>query len=83
VVLEDLFWLWESPDHQGASSTIIPSSSLGRVHPFGDFPSATNNVRPALGGAAARRRQGMEVEDKGHLKDFVFVEVLSTIRYFF
>ena len=34
-------------------------------HPFGDFPSATNNVRPAQGGAAAaaRRRHGLEVED--------------------
>jgi hypothetical protein len=40
--------------------------------PFGDFPSATNNVRPALGGAAAaaRRRPGLEVDDEGHLKDF-------------
>ena len=61
----------------------------GLLNPFGDFPSAINNVRPALGGAAAaaRRRHGLEVEDEGHLKDlvviFVFVEVSRTARCFF
>ena len=55
----------------------------GLLDPFDDFPSASNNVRPALGGAAAaaRRRHGWEVEDEGHLKDlggffFVFLGVL-------
>jgi hypothetical protein len=49
----------------------------GLLDPFGDFPSATNNVRPALGGAAAvaRRRHGLEVEDEGHLKDFIVIYV--------
>ena len=53
----------------------------GLFDPFGDFPSATNNIRSALGGAAAaaRHRHSLEVEDEGHLKDliviFVFVEV--------
>jgi hypothetical protein len=44
----------------------------GLLGPFGDFPSATNNVRSALGGAVAavRRRQSLEVEDEEHLKDF-------------
>ena len=57
----------------------------GLFDPFGDFPSATNNVG-ALGGAAAaaHRRHGLEVEDEGHLKDlvviFVFVEVFCTAR---
>jgi hypothetical protein len=61
----------------------------GLLDPFGDFPYATNKVKPALGGAAAaaRRRHGLEVEDEGHLKNFVvifvFVEVLCTIRCFF
>ena len=61
----------------------------GLLHPFGDFPSATNNVRLTLGGAAtaARRRHGLEVEDQGLLKDFViifvFLEVLCTVRCFF
>jgi hypothetical protein len=61
----------------------------GLLDPFGDFPSATNNVRPAQGGAAAaaRRRHGLKVEDEGHLKDFVvifvFIEVLCTVRHFF
>ena len=61
----------------------------GFLDPFGDFPSATNNVRPVLGGAAAagRHRPGLEVEDEGHLKDlaivFVFVEVFCTARCFF
>ena len=43
----------------------------GLLDPFGDFPSTSNNVRLALGGAAAaaRRRHGLEVEDEGHLKD--------------
>jgi hypothetical protein len=56
---------------------------------FGDFwLSATNNVRPALGGVAvaARRRHGPEVEDEGHLKDFdvIFNFLMnSTIHYFF
>ena len=61
----------------------------GLLDPFGDFPSETNNVKPALGEAAAavRRRHGLEVEDEGHLKNlvviFVFVELFCTVRYFF
>jgi hypothetical protein len=57
--------------------------------PFGDFRFATNNVRPALGGAvaAAHHRHGLEVEDEGHLKNFVvifvFVEVFYTVHCFF
>jgi hypothetical protein len=49
------------------------------LDPFGDFPFATNNVRPTQGGAAAaaHHRHGLEVEDEGHLKDlnviFVFL----------
>jgi hypothetical protein len=59
------------------------------LDPFGDFLSATNNVRPTQRGAAAaaRRRHGLEVEDEGLLKDFVvffiFLEVLCTVRCFF
>jgi hypothetical protein len=61
----------------------------GLLDPFGDFPSATNNVRPTQVGAAAaaRRRHGLEVEDEGLLKNlvviFVFLEMLCTIRCFF
>jgi hypothetical protein len=61
----------------------------GLLDPFGDFPSATNNVRPTHGGAAvaAHRRHGLEVEDEGLLKDlvviFVFLGVICTIRCFF
>jgi hypothetical protein len=61
----------------------------GLLDPFGDFPSTTNNVRPTQGGAAAaaRRRYGLEVVDKGLLKNFVvifvFLEVLCTVRCFF
>jgi hypothetical protein len=61
----------------------------GLLDPFGDFPSATNNVRPTQGGAAAvaRRRHGLKVKDEGLLKDlvviFVFLEVLCTVRCFF
>jgi hypothetical protein len=44
---------------------------------------------PALRGAAAtaRRRHGLKVEDKGHLKNFdvifVFVEMFCNVCYFF
>jgi hypothetical protein len=60
----------------------------GLVDPFGDFPSATNNVMPTQEGAvaAARRRHGLEVEDEGLLKDlvviFVFLEVFCTVSLF-
>ena len=49
----------------------------GLLDPFGDFPSETNNVKLALGEAAAavRRRHGLEVEDEGHLKDLVVIFV--------
>jgi hypothetical protein len=51
----------------------------GLLDPFGDFPSATKNVRPTQGGAAAaaRRRHGLEVEDEGLLKDLVVIFVFS------
>jgi hypothetical protein len=71
----------------GSSRSFIGSSSFffvsgmdicGLLGPFGDFPSAINNVRPALEGAAAaaRHRHGLEVEDEGHLKDFDVISVL-------
>jgi hypothetical protein len=51
----------------------------GLLDPFSDFPSATKNVRPAQGGAAAaaRRRHGLEVEDEGLLKDLIVIFVFS------
>jgi hypothetical protein len=61
----------------------------GLVDPFGDFLSATNNVRPTQGGAAVavHRRHGLEVEVEGLLKDlvviFVFLRMLCTVRCFF
>jgi hypothetical protein len=59
IVLE-YFWLWGSLDRQGASWTVIPSSSspgreCGLLDPFDDIPFATNNVRPAQRGAAVSR----------------------------
>jgi hypothetical protein len=59
------------------------------LDPFGDFPSAINNVRLTQGGAtaAACRRHGLEVEDEGLLKDliviFIFLGVLCTVWCFF
>jgi hypothetical protein len=64
-------------------------AGCGFLGPFDDFPFATNNVRPAMGGAAAaaHRRHGLEVENEGHLKDFdvifVFIGVFCTIHCFF
>jgi hypothetical protein len=61
----------------------------GLLDPFDDFPSATNNVKPTQGGAAAvpHYRRGLEVEDEGLLKDlvviFVFLKVLCTVHCFF
>jgi hypothetical protein len=61
----------------------------GLLDPFSDFPSAINNFRPTLGGAAAaaRRRHGLKVEVEGLLKDlivfFVFLGVLCTVHCFF
>jgi hypothetical protein len=46
---------------------------------FGDLPSATNNVRPIQGGAAARRRLDLDVEDKGLLKDLIVIFVFLNI----
>ena len=53
----------------------------GLLDPFGDFPSATNNVRLTQGGAAvaARRRHGLEVEDEGLLKDLVVIFVFLLV----
>jgi hypothetical protein len=58
----------------------------GLLDPFGDFPSATNNVRltQGEGTAAAHRRHSLEVEDGGLLKDlvviFIFLRVLCTVQ---
>ena len=37
----------------------------GLFDPFGDFPSATDNIKPALGGAAAAARHQHCLEVKG------------------
>jgi hypothetical protein len=82
-----------SSNRYGASSAVLLSSSsgirCGFLDIFGNFTSATNNVRLTQGGAAAvaRRRHGLEVEDEGILKNlviiFVFLEVLCTVRCLF
>jgi hypothetical protein len=76
VVFVDFISLFGSS--RRASLVVLPSSSSpgrGLLDPFGDFPSATNNVRPTQGraAAAARRRHSLEVEDKGLLKDLVVI----------
>ena len=55
----------------------------GLLDPFGDFPSTTNNVKPALGGAAAaaRRRHVLEIEDEGHLKNLVVIFIFLDVLY--
>jgi hypothetical protein len=53
----------------------------GFLDPFGDFSSATNNVRSTQGG------HGLEVEVEGLLKNlvviFVFLEVFCIVCCFF
>lgn len=48
---------------------------------IGDFPTALDNIRPALGGAAAaaRRRHVLEVEDDGHLVDLVVISCFAWV----
>ena len=78
VLLQFLFWPID-----------FKTAKLNFDSPYQRFPSATNNVRPIQGGAAAaaRRRHGLEVEDEGLLKDlviiFVFLEVFYIVRCFF
>jgi hypothetical protein len=61
----------------------------GLLDPFGDFSSATNNIKSTQGGAAAaaRHRHGLEIEDEGLLKNliviFIFFGVLCTVHCFF
>jgi hypothetical protein len=68
---------------------LLLRDGCGLLDPFGEFPSANNNVRPTQGGAAAaaHRRHGLEVEDEGLLKDlvviFIFLGLLCTVRCFF
>ena len=55
----------------------------GLLDPFGDSPSAINNVRPAQRGAAAaaRHQHGLEIEYEGHLKIFIVIFVFLGVLY--
>jgi hypothetical protein len=82
--------LWIVKEHHRQLFPLLRlRDECGLHNPFGDFPSATNNVKPTQGGAAAaaRRRYGLEVEDEGLLKDlvvnFIFLEMFCTVRCFF
>ena len=57
--------------HRHFNFLLLLRDGCSLLDPFGDFPSATNNVRPTQGGAAAAARHGLEVEDEGLLKDLV------------
>jgi hypothetical protein len=91
VVLEDLFLLGDLQIfmelYLWPFLTLRLRDKCGLLDPFGDFTSATNNVKPTQGGAAAatRRRHGQEVVDGGHenfVGIFVFVKVLCIFRCF-
>jgi hypothetical protein len=60
-VFVDFVWLWGSSDRQGVSSAVFllirPRDGCGLLDPFGDFPSATNNIRPTQEGATAVARR--------------------------
>jgi hypothetical protein len=89
VVFEDFVWLWNfqivKELHRQFFLLLGLRDECGLFDPFGDFPSATNNIRPTQGGAAAvaRHRHGLEVEDEELLKDliviFIFLRVLCTV----
>jgi hypothetical protein len=80
VVLENFFWLgdlWIVMElHRWLFLLLRLWDGCGLLDPLGDFPSATNNVMPTQGGAEARRQHYLEVEDEGHLKNFVIIFVL-------
>jgi hypothetical protein len=92
MVLEDFFWLgdlWTSMDfHWSLFFLLHLRKGCGLFDPFDDFPSTINNIRPTQGGAveAARRRHGLEVKNKGRLKNFTLiflcVEVFCTVGCF-
>jgi hypothetical protein len=54
-------WIFMEP-HRWLVLLVRLRAGCGFLDPFGDFTSATNNVRPSQGGAVARRRHGLEVE---------------------
>jgi hypothetical protein len=91
VVFEDFVWLWGSSDRQETSSATHPASSspdgCDLFDPFGDFPFATNNVRPTQVGATAHHRHGLEVEYEGLLTDlfliFIFLRLFCIVQCFF
>jgi hypothetical protein len=55
----------------------------GLLDPFGDIPSATNNVGPTQErvAAVARHQHGLEVEDEGLLKDLVVIFIFLGALY--
>jgi hypothetical protein len=59
--------------HRQCFLLLCLQDECGLLDPFGYFPSATNNVRPTQGeaAAAARHRQGLKVEVEGLLKKLV------------
>jgi hypothetical protein len=91
VFFEDFIWLWDLRIVKGHRQLFLLHlrGGCGLLDPFGDFPSATNNVKPTQGGAAAaaRSRHGLEIEDEGLLKNlvviFVFLEIFCTVQCFF
>jgi hypothetical protein len=55
------------------SLLLHPREGCGLLEWFGDFPSATNNIRQVQGGAttAVGYRHDLEVEDEGCLKNLL------------
>jgi hypothetical protein len=89
VVLEDFFWPGDFQIfkvlHRRLFLLLCLRDGCGLLDPFRNFLSATNNVRPIQGGAAAatRRQHGLEVADEAHLKGlfvfFVSIRVLCIV----
>jgi hypothetical protein len=62
MVAKDFLWHWRSSSM--ATSSSLSPRRMWSLYPFADFPSATNNVKPAQGGATARHRHGPGIEDE-------------------
>jgi hypothetical protein len=57
-------FLWRRRSSSMATSSSLSPGQTWSLDLFADFPSTTNNVKPAQGGATTRHRHGPGIEDE-------------------